>query len=146
MKAAMARAWVTGFAILVVAYGAWLALTITSLGGGPFSTLASKLSDPLAWVLWLSPGFAGLAVAYLSPSWKLFLGISMAVVAAGLAVAFNFVYQLLGYATDFRGPRGARILFTVTLMYSSTCSTAGTVVGYLLARKRRKSGDISIQP
>jgi len=125
MTGAMFKAWSSGFGIIVVAYATWFVL----LQVGTYSELFVLL-------LWSSPFIAAFVSSYLGPSKKIWLGISMAVPTAVLAVVFNSVHQLLGNAVDFPGFKGGLILFTTTLIYAGIISGIGGAVGYFLTRRR----------
>lgn len=124
MTDAMFKAWSAGCGIIFVAYAIWFAL----LQVGTYSELFILL-------LWASPFIGAFVSSYLGPSKKIWLGISMAVPTALLAVVFNSVYQLLGNAVDFPGFRGGLILFTTTLIYAGIISGVGGAAGYFLTRK-----------
>ena len=121
----MIKAWVMGFCVLLAALLIWELLLRLEV----FSRL-------MAIVLWLSPGAAAFAAAYLAPTHKFILGASMGIPAALLAVAVNAAWQLQGNAVDFPGVGGALILLTVTFAYASVVASLGALVGYLLAGTR----------
>ena len=124
----MLKAWMIGFAILVAAQGLWFGAVIVGSYHGYLILL-----------LWCSPILASVATAYHSPRAQLAMGTSMAVASAILVVIANGVFQAVGSAVDFPGPRGAAILFVITLLYSAIGAVLGGVVGQWLARRRTAS-------
>lgn len=119
------KAWIVGFALLLVANGAWL-----------ISLQMHKFSKILVLLLWISPLIAAFVSAYLSPRKKVLLGTSLAIPSAALVAALNLIYGLLGNAVDFPGIRGGAILFTVALTYSLILCALGGAAGYYLTRNR----------
>jgi len=117
-------AWSIGVGILVAAYAAWFGFL-----------QASRFSESMMLLLWLSPLAASIVSSYLGPSRKILLGASMAIPAAILAAIFNFVDQFLGKAVDLPGLQGGMILFVVTLIYSGILSGIGGFIGSFLSRK-----------
>ena len=122
----MSKAWCAGAAILILAHVAWHA-----------AVQAGGYSGVLVSLLWLSPFVAGLVTSCFAPRRKIILGMSTAILSAVLVVAFNAAYQLLGHSVDFPGLSGGLILFSTTFVYAGAISAAGSVVGYLLTRKRK---------
>jgi len=125
----MLKAWVAGAGVVVMVYVVWFIVLQTN-----------QYSELLNILLWSSPLAAAAVAAYLAPSKKILLGISMALPTTALAVALNFVYQWLGNAVDFPGLRGGLILFTTTLAYSSILCGLGSAGGSALASKFQDEG------
>jgi len=119
------RAWLLGFGVLLVACGLWLLLL-----------KLETYSPAMATFLWLSPCLAALVAAYLAPSHRFFLGLSMAAPAAILATLLNLTPQLSGARVDFPGLAGGITLFAVVLTGSAVLAALGAVAGLLLAKHR----------
>lgn len=120
------RVWLTGAGIVALVYAAWF-----------IALQASQYSEVLVLLLWLSPLVAALVTAYLAPSRKIMMGMSMVLPTVILAVTLNFAYQWLGNAVDFPGTRGGLILFATTLVYSAILCGLGSIGGLVLAKKFR---------
>lgn len=114
----MLKAWLFGVLVLLVAQGLWVG-----------SVLANAYVEFLMVLLWISPVAAATLVAYLSPSSKIAMGLSMALAAACLAATFNTAFQLAGVAVDFSGVAGGAALFSVTLLYSAVGAALGSLAG-----------------
>ena len=117
----MIRAWTVGVSVLIAAVLIWAVLLKLEI-----------YSQSMAIILWLSPGAAAFAAAYLGPSRKLLLGASMGIPAALLGVAFNAVWQLPGNAVDFPGVGGGLLLFMLILVGATVVASLGALVGYFL--------------
>lgn len=89
-------------------------------------------------LVWTSPGVAAFVTSSLSPSRKVLLGSSMAVVAAMLAVTLNSIFQARGISVDFPGLLGGFILFTLVLAGATVLSILGGIAGMLATRNRRQ--------
>jgi len=126
MNIAMLRAWFVGTGIIALVYAAWF-----------IALQASQYSEPLVFLLWLSPFVAALVSAYFAPRRKVLLGMSMVLPTTILAVVLNFVYQWLGNAVDFPGIRGGLILFATTFVYSGMLCGLGSFMGLGLAKRFR---------
>lgn len=134
----MLRVWFGGAGVLAFACGAWL---VAVRFGGTY-LLGVRIGEihaiyyGLVLFLWLSPALAAFLVSYFSPQRRMFLGMSMALVAAVFAVLTNAIPQLLGDAVDFPGIQGALILFAITFVYSRFGCAVGIFCGYILAKRR----------
>lgn len=124
MKITMFRAWLAGVAVLFATYATWFTFV-----------QASRFSETMMLLLWLSPLIAGFISSYFGPSKKILLGASMAVPTAILAVLLNLVDQLLDKAVDLPGLQGGLIIFFITLIYAGILAGIGGFIGYFLARK-----------
>lgn len=131
----MLKAWMIGVSILAPAQGLWFG-----------SILAGSYLEYLVILLWCAPFLASVATAYRSPRAKVAMGASMAVVAAILVVVANSVFQAMGNAVDFPGPRGAVILFVITLLYSAIGAALGGAAGQWLARRTARRAGHAIGP
>ena len=119
----MVKAWVVGICVLIAALLVWAVLLNLEI-----------FSLAMAIILWLSPGAAAFAAAYLAPSRKFLLGASMGIPAALLGIALNALWQLQGVAVDFSGVGGAGILFMLTLAYATVVASLGALAGNFLTR------------
>jgi hypothetical protein len=123
MKSRMIWAWLLGVALLLATFALWLLLLRMEV----FSQWALVL-------LWISPAVAAFVASYLSPSYKIILGSSMAIPTAVLAAALNWMLQIQGFAVDFPVPDGGLILFTVVLFGAVVLSTLGGMLGMAVSR------------
>ena len=90
----------------------------------------------LRFVLLSFPALAAFIAAYLAPSRKLAVGISMAIFAASIGMLSAFGYEYFGLHVDHIGGLLATFLFL--LAYSTACSVVGTLAGYFLSRKNAR--------
>ena len=127
MIQSLPKIWTLGAAVIAAAQIGWFLL----LGTQTFSQVAVML-------LWASSGIAAFIVSYLSPRWKIVMGLSMIVPAAVLVTVLNYGYQLTGHASDFPGLRGAAALFTVALAWNAVVCGIGTAAGYVVAYAVRR--------
>ena len=123
MKSRMIWAWLLGVALLLATFALWLLLLRMEV----FSQWALVL-------LWISPAVAAFVASYLSPSYKIILGSSMAIPTAVLAAALNWMVQIQGFAVDFPVPDGGLILFTVVMFGAVVLSTLGGMLGMAVSR------------
>ena len=123
MKSRMIWAWLLGVALLLATFALWLLLLRMEV----FSQWALVL-------LWISPAVAAFVASYLSPSYKIILGSSMAIPTAVLAAALNWMLQIQGFAVDFPVPDGGLILFTVVMFGAVVLSTLGGMLGMAVSR------------
>ena len=121
----MSKAWFSGLAVLLIAYGTWL-----------LALQVQAFSRELVVVLWASPCAAGFLTAYLSPRMKVLLGASLAIPTAIMATLLNLLYESLGNVVDFGGARGSATLLLITLVYSTVLCVVGGVAGLLLTKSR----------
>ncbi len=126
MNTGMLKAWLIGVAILVAVFALWIIFLQMEV-----------FSQSLAVLLWVSPFIAAFICAYLAPSRKLFLGISMALPSALLAVALNSGFAFFGSAVDFPGVEGGFTLFFLVLAASAVVCVLGAVAGSVLTRNAR---------
>jgi hypothetical protein len=123
MKISTGKVWVLGGAIEIIGYGAWF-----------IALQANKFSEVLLLLLYGSPIIAAFLVGYLAPRWKILLGASMALLAAGLGGALNFVYEVLGNTVDFPRIHGSLIIASAIFIVDSAPCTLGAALGYFLAK------------
>ena len=120
----MVKSYLAGLSVLLAVLFVWAVLLQLKI-----------FSQSMAIILWLSPGVAAFAAAYLAPSSKFLLGASMGLPAAVLAVAFNSISQLAGIAVDFPGAEGGLVLFVIILVGATVIASVGALAGFLLTRK-----------
>jgi hypothetical protein len=126
MSSQFVRAWLAGATLLVAALFTWVLL----LG-------LEVYSQPVVKVVWFAPGIAAFLAAYLGPTHKLLLGVSMAIPSALLVTIANFSFQALGKTVDFPGLGGGLMLFALVLCGSALLAAVGAAVGYILTRNRK---------
>jgi hypothetical protein len=124
MKISTGKVWALGGVIELIGYGAWF-----------IALQANKFSEVLLLLLYGSPIIAAFLVGYLAPRWKIILGASMALLAAGLGGALNFVYEVLGNSVDFPRFHGSLIIAGVIFIANSVPCTLGSALGYFLAER-----------
>jgi hypothetical protein len=119
----MLQAWVAGVGVLFLAHGAWVIV----LKSETYPRL-------LVWTLQSLPFIAALVTAYLAPTKKILLAVSIGLVGAVLTVASNYLYEVSGLPVDFPGLQGATVIFVIALVSNTVLCTLGGLAGYYLAR------------
>jgi len=120
----MLKSFVLGCAILLFANGAWIMVL-----------KSTTYPAILVWTLRLLPAVAAFLVAYLAPHDKIALGLSMAFCAAALTTLSSLLFEAIGLPADSVGFQGQAIIFLINLGSNALICAAGSIGGYLLARK-----------
>ena len=117
------KAWMIGIALLVLVHIAW------------FSIL--KMHMDIGFVRY---GFGAavvvcsLAGALVTPKKNILVGMSLAIPAALISAASNFVYELLGNAVDFPGMKYSLMLGLIALPWHLLLCTLGGVIAHFMTQ------------
>ena len=122
-RSTVQRALLAGIGVLVLAHVLYAGVLI-------------KVSyhEFLRWILLGAPGFAACIAAYMSPSRKLLMGISMALYGAVIGMLSAVGYEYFGLHVDRIG--GPLATFVILFAYDAALSVVGSVVGVFLSHKR----------
>lgn len=124
MNAQEIGAWLLGCGILLVTgLAAWLCVT-----NGVFA----RWTGIFKW----TPVIASFVTAWRAGEHKVLLGSSLCIPATLFVVAMNAIHVGLGKPSDFRGPKGVKILFFMNLAWTLLCCSAGAALAWFLTRKR----------
>ena len=100
---------------------------------------ADRVMGAIIVMLFVTMNIAGLGAfitSFLAPRHRFLLGLSMAPLAALLAVAGNLLLEASGTHVDFSGFRGNAGLFAVSLAYGLFVSAVGGGLGTWRTRRR----------
>jgi len=87
-------------------------------------------------LLFVAPGLASLVAAYFSPTQKMIVGLSMALLGSILGVLFSYAYEALGFPIDHIG--GFFVTASILVLYYIGPSIVGSVVGKLISERRSR--------
>ena len=125
MTRSVLNGWLFGLCVLVSIYALWF-----------LAVVAEKESEILMWLLWSAPLFAASLSSYLYPRHITVFSITITITTVLVALVSNSIYQLSGHPSDFSGISGGVILASVTAIYSSIFSIAGSFFGNYLGIRR----------
>jgi hypothetical protein len=136
----MAKSWFYGAATLVLAHALWLSLILTQ---AHFDWVMPAIVVML-FVMINIAGIAAFITALKAPRDPLLLALSMAPLAALLAIAGNQLLILAGTTLDFAGALGSDGLFAVAFGYGIFVAVIGGVLGGWLAKRRVAEATIAV--
>ncbi len=124
MKRSILSALFLGVALLVVAHVGWA-----------FAYRAGTYPETLDWSLRLLPLVAAFVAAFVAPSGKWLVGMSMVLFGTAMTVLTNYLMHVLGIRTDFPGVAGTlAMLLPAFLTYFVLCAI-GSAAGVWYSRR-----------
>lgn len=121
----MAKAWIRGAGLVLVVYLVWFALLAMHV----YTSWVSPVTTLMIFVTLNIPGLAALLTALRAPRHRFLLGLTMAPVAAGCAVAMNFGLAAWGLRVDLSGFYDNVGLFLATTGYGAFVAVLGGAAG-----------------
>jgi hypothetical protein len=121
----MARAILVAMAVLLLGDAAYFVSIVFAKGPGA-----------IAYTIWLVPALAALVASWIAPTHKFRTGLLVALPAAVLLGASNYVFELMGNAVDFPGAKGAVLVAGMSLPVLAVLSAGGALVGDYASKRR----------
>lgn len=125
----MRSAWLVGFVVLSVPYGAFLIVGLANWFHVVDTPLLKAFDEILYVWMTVGPGVAGFVTAVLAPREKFLAGVSLTIAIAVLAVVYNGTRDIFGLGTDFSGLWGAVFVFVATFIFGGIICGLGAFFG-----------------